>query len=37
LPWELQIWSRCDMQTNIESHLVYKQRYTINVKEHFNA
>jgi ppGpp synthetase/RelA/SpoT-type nucleotidyltranferase len=37
LPWELQIWSRTDMQSNIQSHLVYKQRYTINVKEHFNA
>ena len=28
-PWELQIWNRCDAETNFESHKEYKQAYTI--------
>ncbi len=27
-PWELQIWNRCDMESNFASHKKYKQEYT---------
>lgn len=27
-PWELQIWNRCDVESNFASHQKYKQEYT---------
>ena len=27
-PWELQIWNRCNAESNFASHLKYKQEYT---------
>lgn len=27
-PWELQIWNRCDVESNFASHKKYKQEYT---------
>lgn len=27
-PWELQIWQKCDEQSNLHSHKKYKQSYT---------
>ena len=27
-PWELQLWNRCDEESNIANHHIYKQEYT---------
>lgn len=32
-PWELQIWNRCDVESNFASHKKYKQEYTTWEKE----
>ena len=32
-PWELQIWNRCDVESNFISHQKYKQEYTTWEKE----
>lgn len=32
-PWELQIWNRCNMESNFVSHKKYKQEYTTWEKE----
>lgn len=32
-PWELQIWNRCDVESNFASHKRYKQEYTTWEKE----
>lgn len=32
-PWELQIWNRCDVESNFASHQKYKQEYTTWEKE----
>lgn len=32
-PWELQIWNKCDAESNFESHKKYKQGYTTWEKE----
>lgn len=32
-PWELQIWNRCDVESNFDSHKKYKQEYTTWEKE----
>lgn len=32
-PWELQIWNRCDAESNFSSHKKYKQEYTTWEKE----
>lgn len=32
-PWELQIWNRCDVESNFASHRKYKQEYTTWEKE----
>lgn len=32
-PWELQIWNKCDVESNFTSHKKYKQEYTTWEKE----
>lgn len=32
-PWELQIWNKCDVESNFASHKKYKQEYTTWEKE----
>ena len=32
-PWELQIWNKCDVDSNFASHKKYKQEYTTWEKE----
>lgn len=32
-PWELQIWNRCNVESNFASHKKYKQEYTTWEKE----